>query len=82
MTTVYNGKADRHLTLMVQTGGTQKNTLLRFPTLGVHKLLTSVLIFSGQFSPSLTAENFQNTRKPQREEISLMFLFPTGLVLY
>lgn len=29
----YNGKADRHLTLMVQTEGTQENAQVRFPTL-------------------------------------------------
>lgn len=41
----YNGKADRHLTLMVQTEGTQAHTGVSFPTLNVHRLLTNVLFF-------------------------------------
>lgn len=76
----YNGKADRHLTLMVQTEGTQENTLVRFPALNVHRLFANVLFFSGQFASSLTAKNFQNPCKPQKEDISLIFLLPTGLV--
>lgn len=59
----YNGKADRHLTLMAQTEGTEENTRVRFPTLNVHRLLTTVLFFSGQFACSQTAENFQYTCK-------------------
>lgn len=35
----YNGKADRHLTLMVQTEGTQENTLVRLPTLSTDRSL-------------------------------------------
>lgn len=60
----YNGKADRHLTLMVQTEGTQENTLVRLPTLNVHRSLTDVLFFSEQSASSLTVENFQSSSKP------------------
>lgn len=48
----YNGKADRHLALMVQTEGTQENTQVRFLTQNVPRLLTNVLFFSEQFACS------------------------------
>lgn len=52
-TSDYNGKPDRHLTLIVQTEGTQENTPVTFPTLNAHRLLTDVLgFFSGQFACS------------------------------
>ena len=78
----YNGKADRHLTLMGQTEGTQENTV-RSPTRNAHRLLTNRLFFSVD---NLPVHKQQNTSKKSLqtpgEEISLIFPFPTGQVMY